>query len=230
MCVKKEKVGATHLFLVSRRKYPQSIRNAVKRIGPSVRLLQLNDLETGNWPISIVNNCIYYYNWQPLSFTHGGFKKKYSGKIIDPIELHPSTNKLFRLEHYDKTFSVNDLINIHISNLNTIFFNEGKIELHVHFPYPNQRIWLHNEKNYVELSSLYFDVVINMNKVEYPLKFKGYKPVNESYKAWVSESTVISSNDKEVTLRMTYKLIDENTFRVVSWNTPDNMIFDLCKL
>ena len=61
MYEKMRKVGAQHLICVSRQNFPKSIRNEAKRKGPTVRLVLLNDIENGNWPVNFVNGCVYFF-------------------------------------------------------------------------------------------------------------------------------------------------------------------------
>jgi len=52
---KKEEVGAQHLICVSEKGFPKSIKEEADRIGPSVRLLTLKELEEKKWPIHLPN-------------------------------------------------------------------------------------------------------------------------------------------------------------------------------
>ena len=110
MCTKMRKVGAQHLICVSRQSFPISIKNEAKRQGPTVRLVLLKDLEDGNWPVNIVDSCVYLVERKILAITNVKFGVK-PGEI--PTELRSSQTssdeKVFCLEGYQKKYSFADL-------------------------------------------------------------------------------------------------------------------------
>lgn len=51
-------VGAQHLICVSREGFPNSIIEKAERIGPTVRLLTLSELESHSWPFDFISNVV----------------------------------------------------------------------------------------------------------------------------------------------------------------------------
>ena len=94
---KMKDVGAQHLFCVSEKGFPGSIKEKAEVIGPTVRLLTLKQIEEENWPISYAS---FSGNFRIVRYN------QLKGMEFDYIHLIPCEDKYHKLpDPYEKIFS-----------------------------------------------------------------------------------------------------------------------------
>ena len=216
LCTKMRKVGAQHLICVSRKGFPESIKKEAIKQGPTVRLVTLEDLHERDWPVNILENCIFISERNILEIQNSRLGVKKGCLPSSRGEENSSLEPIFEYEGYSKRISINDLINIHTNETESKKRRllNGIITEKFHFPEEGKRLWHVDSKTKTEIVTLDFAARIEIRRTKIPLTCLSYKQIGAPFSlAWLMETTCIYQG-QELEIHMTLFPRDDGNYRM----------------
>ena len=226
ICVKMQKVGAQHLICVSRQGFPLSIRKEALKKGPTVRLVTLGELETDEWPVGIVGNCVFFTlrTLVAVSSVRIGAKKGHMPR--DPKSSHIGEDKVFRVEGFHERLGFAKLIDIYINHYqrqNKLLLGEGTHSLSVHFPIKDEEIWYVHGDESVPLAALDLDVELEIKSEAVPIRALSYRQIDHPNPlAWLMEAKGCYRN-REFELSLTLTPRNDGNYTARLHHVPDEI-------
>jgi hypothetical protein len=216
------KVGAQHLICVSRKEFPKSITEEAKKYGPTVRLVLLEDIEKGNWPIFVVDHSIRVLQRVTGDVTSVHLEIKAGQPFLYGPVKNNINDRVFRLDNSPNTLSLNDLISLYLDkHENQLKHNVAQI-IKMHFPDSGQHLSLIQKAIKLDITSLDFEVEVEIKEKTFPMKCLGYRQTNIGTLAWIMDAT-LQINGVEHDIQITLVPSGNGDFTLKLWNLPNSM-------
>lgn len=217
---KMKSVGAQHLICVSEKPFPKSVKTKASRIGPSVILMTLKDIDQSNTVFApflssteVINIC--YDRLLRVQFEgHHLFRVDPKKKMVDPSAQPDPHDKCFRL-HNGTPVSAGDLFDMHLfggEDRTTKFRQDEPITVEVNFsPLP----WEGNGSvsyrdfggKWVPLKMLRVAMQLTATRLECDWSFAEYQHIEGPTAGWIMKAQ--STHDDGRTLNFAATLIEE---------------------
>jgi hypothetical protein len=215
---KMSEVGAQQLICVSALGYPESVIDDVAtRIGPTVKLMTLEELESAGEPGRISMMPFMIVNNPKYEFEEIG-PVKFNGSInVDTVEFN-SENRIFSIGDNTDCINLIELTTNALANsLPLHFSNQGIMEpdsysVELAFAMEN-KLWLHHQGQKVRISKWSIRVRVNIERkvVNIPMSQFAYRQeFRDGTLAWIA-TTRIPMNGKEREVQLVFKP-DESGF------------------
>lgn len=221
MCTKMRKVGAQHLICVSTRDFPESIEEAARKIGPTVRLMTLKELEKERFPLNIIDNSLSYVDRKILKIKNAGLGCK---------EI-PDENPTFKInciaplfEYEGSSLSVFNLVDKYLNDYEQgqVHLEDGIYIIPIRFPEKNKKLWYLKDKSRTEVI-LTFVVEVEIKTYRIPIKFLSYKQTDTVKPlAWMME-TKGTFKGKEVGIKFILTPIRNREYHVKIFQIPKEL-------
>lgn len=196
---KMREVGAQHLLCVSEVGFPSSIERKAERIGPTVRLLTLSQVEDdGSLLPSLIASprmrVVQYEQLTGLRLEHEHVvRQDPSGELPSPFA------KVFRVAG-ERPISVTDLMDQHLfgnpGNLETLPSNGSVITLGVDFKQLTNLEHLTVDGKWVRLKSLKIAMRLSVAETEIEWEDAKYDQLGFGDMGWALKGTAIVAGDK----------------------------------
>jgi hypothetical protein len=209
-------VGAQHLICVSKKGFPKSIIEKAMRIGPTVRLITLEQLEKKDWPLNFFSSSVVTLRRELLDIKNSilNFKNpKENSKEDLQFPLHEKY-----LEINNDIYSPFELIFIFLDYLE---LKNGKMKpgtnhIDMKLPIENERIVFHRNGETFDVIDIQQQLVVKYEEISTPLKCSTYKQIDyESELAWLLEAR-INKNCKDYDLKIILKSEENGYYRIVN--------------
>ena len=216
-CQKMRDVGAQHLVCVSKEGFPRSVQEKALKMGPTVRLLMLSQLQsTEKWPLDFFSNVVqnprreltrifnaelHYHNEentdsQPITVQMDAKDFQYNGRALSAKEIF-----FAHLDYLEGQGSI---------------FQDGKHTIDMKLPMDGDELLYKLGNTYKNVFDFYASYEMDILNRKIPLICSEYKQIDfGSCVAWLMEATVFIS-DEEREYKLVFVPIEDGTYRLLS--------------
>ncbi len=194
---KMRKVGAQHLICVSRQEFPESIKKAALRHGPTIRLVTLKNIEAGDFPINFWDNTIVCEHRGIINIgtVAHGVKK---GEIpMQKPSSSSSKDEIYLLG--EEKASIAELLFQYIDR-NKLLLTPGLNEVAVSVPFDDRCLSFVSSDKLIQVK-VDFSATVEFAYYRLPLKYMSYNQQDWNHPlAWIAEAKG-TVNGNEVTIK-----------------------------
>ena len=216
---KMQEVGAQHLICVSTRGYPKSIIDEAADIGPTVRLLTLNQLREPTMSNLIFLAPFIIHRKPKWTYEEVGPKIKLDGYSTDLSFL--SIDKLFTLDDSQEFQSISDLINVEMNAISDVSLQQqmeppDNYIQELILGSADRTLWLHIDGKPYKVLSLPTRIKVQTNVSTIPLTaFEYHQESIGGVLAWVAVAEGIVG-EKHISVRYVFGKDEKGFLRVLS--------------
>jgi hypothetical protein len=207
---KMREVGAQHLICVSKKGFPQSVKEKAKQSGGTVRLIEFREISKTDWPNENIARTVSNPTIEILDIKNSkfyGFNGE--GAVCENFELDVTK----RLVEYDgkKVSFLNLFIDyIHHTELkNKNEFSDGMHDLNFSFPLDESKMCIEIENKLIPISS--FSGIISFKKESNESELRCNRYFQFDYGddlAWLMEAIVIHEKKEKLFQQIVVPLED----------------------
>ncbi len=216
-CMKMRDVGAQHLICVSEKGFPRSIRKKALKMGPTVRLLTLTQLESKErWPLDFFSNVVQNPRRELTKVFNVELRYK-NEKNTEPVEFDVKLDAP-DFQYNGRWVSSKELFFAHLNYLEDQgnVFEDGKHTIKMQLPMDDDELFFRmgsSLKKVLNLSASYEMDILN-RKMQ--LVASQYKQIAfGSVVAWLMEASVYM-NDEEREIKFVFVPLESGSYRLVS--------------
>jgi len=218
---KMKEVGAQHLICVSTRGYPQSIIDEAADIGPTVKLLTLDELRKPEVPGLIFAAPFVLHKKPRFAIKEVGpnIRLEETPEEIG-VEFH-SSNKVFTIGDSSDFKSIGDVVSLAIRDLSNELSQrqEGPPDsylLELTLGSVDTDLWIHIKGKPYKVMSLPMKVSVKTTVSRIPITaFEYHQESIEGVLAWVAVAEGVV-DDKPISVRFVFKKDDEGLLRIAA--------------
>nr|WP_320189842.1 hypothetical protein [uncultured Desulfobacter sp.] len=215
-CQKMRDVGAQHLICVSKKGFPSSIIEKALRIGPTVRLLTLSELSSGNWPVNFLSNVVKNPRRELISV---------DSAIIDYKNEFDTEKENLTINMNEKCFNYNGL-KLNGTELYFCFldylegrgqsFGDGRHTINFKLPLIGDQFFIDFKGTEKEVINFSANITFDVKNREFNLSCSEYKQIQYNNElAWLMESKVFK-NDEEKMFKLIIVPDSSGTYRLAA--------------
>lgn len=209
-------VGAQHLICVSRKGFPSSVIEKAERIGPTVRLLTLSELESHSWPFDFISNVVKNPRRELIAVKDSEVHyKNECDTDIEDIDM-PMDERCFSYNNLD--LSPKELFFTYMDYHEGLgnMIEDGLNTIQVSLPLQGDVMRVKVNGSFREVISFSSTIDVEVENRTFELACHEYKQI--TYKdslAWLMEATVFK-NDEEVPLKLILAPSHDGGYRLIA--------------
>lgn len=214
-CEKLRDVGAQHLICVSEKGFPDSIIEKAEKMGPSVRLLTLKEIESAEvTKLDFFSNTITNPRRELIqTFDVKLDFKNDSNTGVFPIQFTMDSKDF---KYRDVWVSAKDLLFqfLDITERDGAIYGDGKHIVELSLPIENESFSVRIGDEIKEVIRLYLKLEVDILNRTIPITYSQYKQIElEDTQAWLLEAQVFQ-NDEEVDLKLVFVPTTDGGYRL----------------